>query len=54
MLIMKKMINSHPSMANGIASLYPTPIPLLKLANDEGRSVIYDKYGKNTCDGMTW
>ena len=51
---MKKMINSHPSMANGIASLYPTPIPLLKLANDEGISVIYDKYGKNTFDGMTW
>lgn len=51
---MKMKINSHPDLANEIASLYPTPIPLLKLAEDEGISVIYDNYGKSTFDGMTW
>lgn len=47
-------INSYQSITDAIASLYPVPIPLDKIAKDEGLCVIYDNYGKDTFDGMTW
>lgn len=37
-----------------LVSLYPIPVPLLAIAEDEGLCVIYDDYGKSTFDGMTW
>lgn len=49
-----KKINSYQSITDAIASLYPVPIPLDKIAKDEGLCVIYDNYGKDTFDGMTW
>ena len=39
-------INSYQSITDAIASLYPVPIPLDKIAKDEGLCVIYDNYGK--------
>lgn len=42
------------TLANEIASLYSIPIPLIDIAEDEGISVIYDNYGTDTFDGMTW
>lgn len=47
-------INSFQSIADAVSSLYPTPIPLLDVATDEGICVIFDDYGKETFDGMTW
>ena len=37
-----------------IGSFYPIPIPLMEIAKDEGICVIFDDYGTNTFDGMTW
>lgn len=37
-----------------LVSLYPIPIPLMEIAKDEGICVIFDEYGTNTFDGMTW
>ena len=49
------MIKINPlGLAESIASLYPIPIPLNEIAEDEGIIVIYDDYGQNTFDGMTW
>lgn len=42
------------ALAESIASLYSLPIPLDEIAEDEGIIVIYDNYGQNTFDGMTW
>ena len=47
-------INSYQNIADAVSSLYPTPIPLLDVASDEGICVIFDDYGKGTFDGMTW
>lgn len=47
-------ISSFQSIADAVSSLYPSPIPLLDVATDEGICVIFDDYGKDTFDGMTW
>ena len=47
-------INFSWNISESIASLYSIPIPLLEIAKDESLSVIYDNYGKDTFDGMTW
>lgn len=47
-------INPCINLAESIASLYSMPIPLNDIAEDEGLIVIYDDYGQNTFDGMTW
>lgn len=49
-----KKINSYQSIAESIASLYSIPIPLHEIVEEEGISVIYDDYGMDTFDGMTW
>lgn len=46
--------NSLYSTLAAITSLYPIPIPLMSIAEEEGLCVIYDDYGQNTFDGMTW
>lgn len=46
--------NSCQETLAAIASLYPVPMPLQEIAKDEGICVIYDDYGANTFDGMTW
>lgn len=51
---MKKVSKVYQNVAYSIASLYSIPIPLDKIAEDEGLRVIYDDYGKDTFDGMTW
>ena len=51
-MVMK--IKPIKTLANEIASLYTIPIPLLDIAEDEGISVIYDDYGTDTFDGITW
>lgn len=48
------MNKSYCTMANAIASLYTIPVPLQDIAKDEGIRVIYDDYGTDTFDGMTW
>lgn len=49
------MKNDSPHIiAESIASLYPIPIPLNELAKEEGITIIYDNYGSNTFDGITW
>lgn len=52
------MIRNRPSikeLAENIALEYPEKItPLEKILEDEGLSVFYDSYGKNTFDGMTF
>lgn len=45
---------SIQDIANDIATLYPIPMPLNDIAEDEGLCVIYDDYDANTFDGMTW
>lgn len=47
-------INSIHSIVDVIASQYTIPLPLNKIAEEEGLRVIYDDYGRNTFDGMTW
>lgn len=47
-------INPCIGLEESIASLYSMPIPLNDIAEDEGLIVIYDDYGQNTFDGMTW
>lgn len=47
-------INTNHSIADSIASRYSIPVPLNQIAKEEGVCVIYDDYGKNTFDGMTW
>lgn len=49
------MMKINPlGLAESISSLYSIPIPLNEIAEDEGIIVIYDDYGQNTFDGMTW
>lgn len=52
--MMVMMNNSCLAMPEAIASLYSIPVPLLEIAKDEGIHVIYDDYGTDTFDGMTW
>lgn len=47
-------VNSYHNIAESIASFYTIPIPLLDIARDEGLRVIFDDYGQDTFDGMTW
>lgn len=47
-----KMPNSH-TIADEIASLYPLPIPLQDIVEEEGIILICDDYGSNTFDGLT-
>ena len=47
-------INPYLGLVDSIVSLYPIPIHLNEIAEDEGLIVIYDDYGQNTFDGMTW
>lgn len=47
-------IKAYQNVADSIASLYTIPIPLIDIANDEEIKVIYDDYGMDTFDGMTW
>lgn len=49
-----KTSDSVVRVADAIASLYAIPISLNTLADDEGLCIIYDDYGKDTFDGMTW
>lgn len=46
--------NLYSDIIQSIASIYPVPISLSAIAEDEGLIVIYDDYGQNTFDGMTW
>lgn len=46
--------NTCQSSLEEIFSLYSIPVSLTKIAEDEGLCVIYDDYGRNTFDGMTW
>lgn len=49
------MINKHyQKIIEDLVSLYPIPIPLMEIAKDEGLCVIFDDYGTDTFDGMTW
>ena len=48
------MNNTWHYIIDCICSLYPVPVPLLDVAEDEGICVIFDDYGKDTFDGMTW
>lgn len=48
------MNKSYQKTLAAIASLYTIPVTLEKIAKDEGICVIYDNYGANTFDGMTW
>lgn len=47
-------VNAYQHISDDIASLYSIPISLNEIAKDEGLCVIYDDYGKDTFDGMTW
>lgn len=47
-------INRCISLVESIAPIYTVPIPLNDIAEDEGLIIIYDDYGQNTFDGMTW
>lgn len=49
-----RMNNSYQDILKTLSSLYPVPTPVLQIAEDEGLVVIYDDYGKDTFDGMTW
>lgn len=46
--------NSFYDIADEISSLFPIPIRLEDVIEDEGLNVIYDDYGQGTFDGMTW
>lgn len=48
------MNKSCQVIIENIVSFYPIPIPLMEIAEDEGIRVIFDDYGTNTFDGMTW
>lgn len=48
------MNKSSQVIIENIVSFYPIPIPLMEIAEDEGIRVIFDDYGTNTFDGMTW
>lgn len=48
------MIDNFQGITDSIASLYSLPIPLNKIAEEEGITIIYDDYGSDTFDGMTW
>ena len=49
------MKNETPEgKAESIASLYSVPMPLDEIAMEEGIYIIYDNYGSNTFDGITW
>ena len=48
------MNKSCQTIIEDLTSLYPIPIPLMEIAKDEGICVIFDDYGTNTFDGMTW
>lgn len=49
-----KKINSYQTIIDAITSIYKIPIPLDEIADEEGICVIYDNYGNDTFDGMTW
>ena len=46
--------NSFYGIADEISSLFPIPIRLEDVIEDEGLNVIYDDYGQGTFDGVTW
>lgn len=46
--------NAKCNIAENIASLYSIPIPLQAIVEEEDLIILYDDYGSNTFDGMTW
>lgn len=48
------MNKSCQVIIENLVSLYTIPIPLMEIAEDEGIRVIFDDYGTNTFDGITW
>lgn len=51
---MMEKTDNHRSVICDLTEMYSVPIPLDQIAADEGIRVIYDDYGKETFDGMTW
>lgn len=49
-----KMRSSSHTIIDELTSIYPVPISLDEVAADEGLCVLYDDYGEDTFDGMTW
>lgn len=52
--MMMAKTDNHKSVICDLTEMYSVPMPLEKIAADEGLCVIYDDYGKDTFDGMTW